>query len=109
MLLSHKRWPVQQAAAGAGPTATACSSMSGMPAVGELVHRPDGSVMVCPPQRCVNGHGLGPGRVLVGHPPCGCGRHGHTTWTCLRCDAVTYAPPIDGVCQLLAGAATAHS
>jgi hypothetical protein len=75
-----------------------------VPAVGELVPRPDGSVLVSPPRRCINGHGLGPHRVLVGHRACSGGHHGHVTWMCCQCDDVTYGPPLDDGCQVLTGA-----
>src|SRR5688500_11423712 len=39
------------------------------------------------------GHRLGAGRTLVGHQPCDC-VGGHTTWTCLACGGVVYAPPL---------------
>jgi hypothetical protein len=42
--------------------------------------------------------------VLVGHQPCSC-FGGHTTWTCLECGDVVYAPPVTAVCRVLAGAA----
>jgi hypothetical protein len=63
-----------------------------MPAVGELVRCTDGRWMVRPPERCPRGHQLGAGRVLVGHQPCSC-RGGHTSWFCLECGAIVYAPP----------------
>src|SRR6476619_2644131 len=68
-----------------------------MPAVGELVRCTDGSWMIRPPQRCPRGHRLGAGRTLVGHQPCDCGG-GHTTWTCLACGGVVYAPPLTAAC-----------
>src|ERR1700760_316089 len=49
-------------------------------------------------------HGLGPGRALVAHKPCDCAG-GHTTWTCLECGGVVYAPPATTGCQILAAAA----
>ena len=37
---------------------------------------------------------------------CGRGRRGgHTTWECVECGAVVYAPPLSPECRLLAGAA----
>jgi hypothetical protein len=72
--------------------------------VGELVRSTDGAWMTRPPDRCPHGHPLGPGRVLVGHQPCGCEmRGGHTTWTC-QCGATVYGPPMAPGCQPLAGA-----
>lgn len=75
------------------------------PAVGELVLSTTGDWIALPPERCPHGHPLGAGRVLVGHQPCGCGRHGHTTWCCRECDAVIYGPAIDDACRALNGAA----
>lgn len=63
-----------------------------MPAVGELVQTTNGKWII-PPARCPNGHGLGPGSVLVGHQAClghvsmTVTAGGHTTWTCRTCDA----------------------
>src|SRR6202035_2811623 len=74
------------------------------PAVGELVRCTGGSWMVRPPQRCPRGHRLGAGRTLVGHQPCDC-VGGHTTWTCLACGGVVYAPPLTAACRVLAGPA----
>lgn len=73
--------------------------------VGDLVQTSRGWV-VSPPIHCPNGHRLGPGRVLVGHQVCG-GEDpgGHTTWRCIECDAVVYAPEIGPVCQVLHGPA----
>src|SRR5258705_7106097 len=75
-----------------------------MPAVGELVRCTDGSWMVRPPRRCPRGHRLDAGRTLVGHQPCDC-VGGHTTWTCLACGGVVYAPPLTAACRVLAGPA----
>jgi hypothetical protein len=60
--------------------------------------------MVVAPAVCPNGHQLGPERLLVGHQPCSC-PGGHTTWTCIECGAVTYAPPTGPGCRVLHGAA----
>lgn len=81
-----------------------------MPQVGELVQATDGRWIVYPPRECPNGHKLGPDRVLVGHQVCG-GEDpgGHTTWTCLECDATIYAPPIGEVCLVLHGPAQVRS
>jgi hypothetical protein len=57
-----------------------------------------------PPTECQNGHLLGPGQVLVGHQPCTC-RASHIGWTCLKCDATVYWPPVDPGCSVLVGAA----
>jgi hypothetical protein len=48
-------------------------------AVGDLVRGTDDQWMVRPPQHCPSGHKLAPGRVLVGHVPCGCGRRRATS------------------------------
>jgi len=60
--------------------------------------------MTRPPQSCPHGHRLRPGAMLVGHQPCSC-PGGHTTWTCLACGAVVYAPPLRLDCRGLAGPA----
>ena len=73
--------------------------------VGELVRGTQGSWMVRAPQDCPHGHRLAPNRVLVGHQPCGCGRHGHLTWECRECAAVVFAPPVDDTCRMLNGPA----
>ncbi|MDT7719826.1 MAG: hypothetical protein QOE94_837 [Mycobacterium sp.] len=76
-----------------------------MPADGELVRCTDGRWMVRPPTHCPRGHRLQPGRVLVGHAPCGCGRRGgHMTWAC-DCGVVVYAPPLSASCRVLIGPA----
>jgi hypothetical protein len=75
------------------------------PPVGSLVLNTDDQWMVLPPQRCPDGHRLGPHRVLVGHQPCGCGHHGHMTWECRECSTTIYAPPVDDACRVLNGAA----
>ena len=77
-----------------------------MPSFGNLVPCTDGGWMILPPQRCPNGHRLGPGAVLVGHQPCAGSCHGgHTTWQCAACDAITYAPGVGAGCRLLDAAA----
>jgi hypothetical protein len=74
-------------------------------AVGDLVRGTDDQWMVRPPQHCPSGHKLAPGRVLVGHVPCGCGRRGgHMTWSC-ECGATVYAPPLSVACRVLVGPA----
>lgn len=72
--------------------------------IGALVLNTDDQWMALPPEHCPDGHQLGAGRVLVGFQPCGCGRHGHTTWRCRECDAVIYGPPVDANCRILNGA-----
>lgn len=75
-----------------------------MPQVGELVRTTAGTWITKPPQRCPNGHDLGPGRVLVGHVACmGHGGGGHTTWTCQACDETVYGPPLNTHCQVHTG------
>ncbi|MEB4212322.1 hypothetical protein [Mycobacterium sp. 94-17] len=75
------------------------------PPVGSIVRSVDGEWMALPPECCPHGHPLGPGQVLVGHAPCGCGqRGGHMTWTCRRCDVTAYGPPLGQTCRLLNGA-----
>ncbi|MDD7812642.1 hypothetical protein PP713_08745 [Mycobacterium sp. CSUR Q5927] len=78
-----------------------------MAAVGDLVPLTDGRWMFRPPARCPAGHQFGPGRVLVGHQPCGCG--GHTTWRCTACGAITYAPVLAAECVILAGPAAVRT
>jgi hypothetical protein len=76
-----------------------------MATVGDLVPCTDGTSMTLAPTCCPHGHQLGPGRVLVGHQPCGCDmRGGHTTWSCQECGATIYGPPLTAGCQPLAGA-----
>jgi hypothetical protein len=56
--------------------------------LGDLVQTTDGRWMTRGPERCPNGHSLGPGQVLVGHVAClGHGGGGHTSWHCRTCDA----------------------
>ncbi|MGO9351066.1 MAG: hypothetical protein ACLP3C_09685, partial [Mycobacterium sp.] len=77
-----------------------------MPSFGNLVPCTEGGWMILPPQRCPNGHRLGPNLVLVGHQPCAGNCHGgHTTWECLSCNAITYAPGVGAGCRLLDAAA----
>lgn len=48
------------------------------------------------PERCEQGHPLGPGTVLVGWFPCSdCDTPflGHRTYTCQVCNSVLYRPP----------------
>jgi hypothetical protein len=60
---------------------------------GQLVRALDGTWMTKPPNRCPNGHTLGPNQVLVGHVAClGHGGGGHTSWHCRTCEAVVYGP-----------------
>ncbi len=41
-------------------------------------------------------------RVVVGYQPCGGTCHGgHTTWQCLACDAITYAPGVGLACDAI--------
>ena len=49
------------------------------------------------PHRCMRGHWLLPGHMLVGSMPCSCGRH--TTWEC-ECSDVTYEPVLTESCTL---------
>jgi hypothetical protein len=55
------------------------------------------------PTECVNGHQLGPDRVLVGHQPCTC-LGSHMAWTGRTCDATFYWPPANPECSVLTGA-----
>jgi hypothetical protein len=71
--------------------------------IGELHETPKGWLLQAPTE-CINGHPLGPGRMLVGHQRCTC-RGGHLSWTCLTCDATFYWPPTDPGSSVLAGAA----
>ncbi|MGE2714177.1 hypothetical protein ACQI4L_08980 [Mycolicibacterium litorale] len=70
----------------------------------ELVQCTTGGWMRLPLTHCPNGHQLGPGRVLVGNQPCGT-HNGHTTWTCLECDATEYRPHLGSGCRVLNGPA----
>lgn len=73
---------------------------------GDLVRCTEGGWMVLPPQHCPQGHQLGAGTTLVGHQPCAGSCHGgHTTWECLACGAITYAPATGAGCRLLDAAA----
>jgi hypothetical protein len=73
-----------------------------MRGVGELVQSTRRGWMVRPPTRCLRGHLLRPGRVLVGSIACSCGRH--LTWRC-DCGAITYGPALGDGCSLLDGPA----
>jgi len=74
--------------------------------LGELVHTTDGKWMTRGPERCPNGHPLGPNQVLVGHVAClGHGGGGHTSWHCRTCDAVVDGPPLNTHCHTLDGPA----
>jgi hypothetical protein len=45
---------------------------------------------------------LGGGAVLVRYQPCAGSCHGgHTTWQCVACDAIRYAPGVGAGCRLL--------
>jgi hypothetical protein len=74
-----------------------------MPHFDDLVPCTEGGWMILPPRHCPNGHRLGPGAVLVGHQPCAAGscHGGHTTWQCLTCQVITYAPATGAGCRLL--------
>lgn len=74
-----------------------------MPAVGDLVASDTGGWVTLAPTHCPNGHCLGANQVLVGHAACQPHR-GHTTWTCLTCEATVYGPALDG-CAVLNGPA----
>lgn len=90
--------------AAGGASAFQRPTLNFMANVGTLVPCTAGGWMLLAPTRCPAGHPLSRGRFLVGHQPCGC-PGGHTTWTCLECDAVSYAPTVTPDCRLLAGAA----
>jgi hypothetical protein len=88
------------------PLVTLSPYPDSMPGVGDLVPCTNGGWMILPPQRCQRGHRLGPHRMLIGHMPCAGDCHGgHTTWECLQCYSVTFAPPVGAGCRLLDGAA----
>lgn len=74
-----------------------------MPAVGDLVRSDTAAWVTLAPTHCPNGHRLGGGQVLVGHLAC-LTHGGHTTWTCLTCDATVYGPALAG-CRVLNGPA----
>ena len=59
-----------------------------------------------PPSRGPNRHPLGPNQVLVGHVACLGHGGGHTTWTCRRCEAIVYGPPLNTHCNTLERPAT---
>jgi hypothetical protein len=80
-----------------------------MPAVGQLVRTSVGTWITKAPTRCLNGHPLGGGQVLVGHQACQDGPGGHTTWTCRTCDETVYGPPLGPNCELLHGPAAVRS
>jgi hypothetical protein len=54
-------------------------------------------VEVDQPERCPNGHRLGPRAVIVGYLPCICSwpERGHRTFACRECSAVVYLPEHD--------------
>jgi len=60
-----------------------------------LLINADGSATELAPDRCPNGHSLGPNRATVGWQPCGCvpGSLGHRTYCCAMCGAWLYDPP----------------
>lgn len=74
-----------------------------MPRIGELVQTTAGTWITRPPLRCGRGHGLTPGRVLVGHVACQGHGGGHTTWTCQECDETLYGPPLNTHCTIHTG------
>lgn len=77
-----------------------------MPEVGDLVRSTTGGWVTLAPARCPNGHELGAGQVIVGHAVCvGHGGGGHTTWTCLACDALVFGPQLAPHCSILDGPA----
>ncbi|MEB3021331.1 hypothetical protein [[Mycobacterium] crassicus] len=78
-----------------------------MSAVGDLVQITGGQFVIRPPTHCPIGHQFRPGRVLVGHQPCGCG--GHTTWRCTTCDTIIYAPVLADGCTALADPAAVRT
>jgi hypothetical protein len=73
--------------------------------LGELVQTTEGKWMTRGPERCPNGHLLGPNQVLVGHVACLGHGGGHTRWTCRTCDAVVYGPPMNTHCTAVDGPA----
>jgi len=75
---------------------------------GGFVPNTGGKWITPPPSRCLNGHTLGPGEVLVGHQACLGHGGGHTTWTCRQCDATVYGPPLNTQCTTLEGPAPAR-
>ena len=72
---------------------------------GELVRTTNGQWITKPPNRCPNGHILGPNQVLVGHVACLGQGGGHTTWHSRTCDAMVYGSPLNVHCTALTGPA----
>ena len=70
--------------------------------IGDLHETPRGWRLQ-PPTECINGHQLGPNRVLVGHQPCSC--QGSRAGTCRVCGETFYWPQTNPLCSVLAGAA----
>jgi hypothetical protein len=77
-----------------------------MAGVGELVQSTTGEWMVRPPQHCLAGHRLPPGRMLVGNIACSfCGRHtpaATAAWS-------PTGPNLGDGCSLLDGPARVHN
>ena len=89
------------------PLSDAKPTIRTVPVIGELIPA-EGNWVIHAPNHCTNHHPLGPEQVLVGHLAClPCG--GHTTWTCLQCDAVAYGPPPGEGCSVLNGPAAVRN
>ncbi len=84
----------------------AVGSVSLVVVLGELVQTTTGKWITHLLARCMNGHQLGAGQVLVGHQACLGHGGGHSTWTCRTCDQTVYGPPIHTHCAALDGPAT---
>ena len=66
----------------------------------DLVRFLEGKWLDRAPKRCMRGHWLLPGHMIVGSLPCSCGRH--TTWEC-ECSDVIYEPALTESCSLSNG------
>jgi hypothetical protein len=80
-------------------------TVDSMPNVGDLVQTTAGTWITKPPARCLHGHQLGPGQVLVGHVACQGHGGGHVTWTCRTCDQTVYGPGLASHCSVIVGPA----
>jgi len=75
-------------------------------AIGELVRCTDGSWMGQATAALPRWASARRRRGAHRPQPCSCSRRGgHTTWACLECDGVMYAPPLTSDCRVLAGPA----
>lgn len=68
-----------------------------MAKVGDLVRSTLGGWMRLAPTHCPAGHEFVPGRMIVGHRPCGV-HGGHQTWAC-PCGAEAVFPEMSAGCD----------